>query len=65
MDWVTAIWAILIGGWTATAVPHLLIGMSQQGLGRKAPTSNVFEKNVVLVDKAFSRTSIFENRSFA
>jgi two-component system, LuxR family, sensor kinase FixL len=30
MDWVTAIWAMLIGGCVAMALPHLLIGIWQR-----------------------------------
>src|SRR5206468_618296 len=30
MDWVTAIWAMLIGACVATAVPHLLLAIWQR-----------------------------------
>jgi hypothetical protein len=45
MDWVIAVWAILIGGGVAIAVPHLLIGIWQNGMGNTAPVSKPLRKN--------------------
>jgi hypothetical protein len=40
MDWVTALWAMLIGGGVAIAVPHLLIGIWQDATANTAPVWN-------------------------
>jgi hypothetical protein len=62
MDWVTAVWATLIGGCVAMALPHLLVGLWQQAAANKARASKAFESNLfVLANKAFEANLAFEN----
>jgi hypothetical protein len=76
MDWVTALWAMLIGGCVAMALPHLMVGIWQRRVAHlcfavavpvpitsRTPASNDSEKErFLLPDKAFERKLAFENR---
>src|SRR5262249_10599036 len=46
MDWVTAVWAVLMGGCVAVAFPNLMIGVRQR---RAGPSNVAFDLRTVVM----------------